>query len=92
MTDEVVMKLAHDALFTIAKLSGPILLTTLAVGLLVSIFQALTQINEATLSFIPKIVIVGLLIALAGPWMLDVVTNYTINLFEMIPEVIRAGP
>lgn len=91
MTDDIVMSLAQEALMTIAKLSGPILITTLAVGLIVSIFQALTQINEATLSFIPKIVIVGLLIAIAGPWMLDVVISYTVNLFENIPEIVRAG-
>jgi len=90
MTDDLVMKLAQDALMTVAKLSGPILVITLAVGLLVSIFQALTQINEATLSFIPKIVIVGLLIALAGPWMLDVVVSYTNELFENIPDLVRA--
>jgi len=91
MTDDLVMKLAQDALTTIAKLSGPILLTTLVVGLIVSVFQALTQINEATLSFIPKIVIVGILIALAGPWMLDVVVTYTTQLFENIPDIVRAG-
>jgi flagellar biosynthetic protein FliQ len=91
MTDDLVMKLAQDALMTVAKLSGPILITTLVVGLIVSVFQALTQINEATLSFIPKIVIVGLLIALAGPWMLDVVVTYTTELFENIPEIVRAG-
>jgi flagellar biosynthetic protein FliQ len=91
MTDDLVMKLAQDALMTVAKLSGPILITTLAVGLIVSIFQAVTQINEATLSFIPKIVIVGLLIALAGPWMLDIVVTYTTQLFENIPELVRAG-
>jgi flagellar biosynthetic protein FliQ len=91
MTDDMVMHLAQDALMTIAKLSGPILITTLAVGVIVSIFQALTQINEATLSFIPKIVIVGVLIALAGPWMLDVVINYTTQLFQNIPDMVRAG-
>ena len=91
VTDDIVMKLTHEALFTVAKLSGPILVTTLAVGLLVSIFQALTQINEATLSFIPKIIIVGLILALAGPWMLDVITQYTTQLFENIPELVRAG-
>lgn len=90
MTDDLVMKLAQDALITTAKLSGPILVTTLVVGLLVSIFQALTQINEATLSFIPKIVVVGILIALGGPWMIDVIVYYTTELFETIPDIVRA--
>lgn len=91
MTDDIVMTLTKDALMTTAMLSGPILVTTLAVGLLVSVFQALTQINEATLSFIPKIVIVGILIALSGPWMLEVIINYTTVLFETIPDLVRAG-
>lgn len=85
----MVMRLAVESLITIAKLSGPILVTTLVVGFSVSIFQALTQINEATLSFIPKIIVVGILIALIGPWMLQNLINFTNHLFESIPELVR---
>ena len=89
MTEELVTKLGHDALVTGAMLAGPILGATLAVGLLVSLFQALTQINEATLTFIPKMIVVGLVIILAGPWMMDIMTSYTTQLFENISSFVR---
>lgn len=91
MTEELVLQLTQNTLVTIAKISGPILLLSLGVGLLVSLFQALTQINEATLSFIPKLIVVGLIIALAGGWMLDVLTQYTREIFENIPQMVRSG-
>ncbi|MCX7674625.1 MAG: flagellar biosynthesis protein FliQ [Bdellovibrionaceae bacterium] len=91
MTEELVLQLTQNTLVTIAKISGPILLISLGVGLLVSLFQALTQINEATLSFIPKLIVVGLIIALAGGWMLDVLTQYTREIFENIPQMVRSG-
>ena len=70
-------------------IAGPILLATLVIGLIVSVFQALTQINEATLTFIPKILVIAIVIILAGPWMLDVMTSYTVNLFENIATFVR---
>ena len=85
----MIVKLGQDALRTTALVAGPILLTTLVIGLAVSIFQALTQINEATLTFIPKMLVVALVIVLAGPWMMDVMTTYTIHLFENISEYVR---
>ena len=91
MTEELVLQLTQNTLITIAKVSGPILFISLGVGLLVSLFQALTQINEATLSFVPKLIVVGLIIALAGGWMLDVLTQYTRELFENIPQLVRSG-
>lgn len=89
MTEELVIKLGQDALRTTALLAAPLLLSTLAVGLIVSIFQALTQINEATLTFIPKMIIVSVVVVLAGPWMMDVMSAYTINLFENIAVMVR---
>lgn len=89
MTDEIVIKLGQDALRTTAMLSAPLLVSTLVVGLAVSIFQALTQINEATLTFIPKMIVVALVFVLAGPWMMDVMSTYTINLFENIATIVR---
>ncbi len=89
MSEELIIKLGQDALRTTAMLAGPLLLATLAVGLVVSIFQALTQINEQTLTFIPKMLVVALVIVIAGPWMLDVMTNYTTNLFENIATFVR---
>lgn len=89
MGEDLVLKLGQDAMKTVAMVAGPILIATLVVGLAVSIFQALTQINEATLTFIPKMIVVALVIALAGPWMLDVMTNYTTHLFENIATFVR---
>lgn len=89
MTEEIVIQLGQNALKTTAMLAGPLLLSTLAVGLVVSIFQALTQINEATLTFIPKMIVVGIIITLLGPWMMDLMTAYTVDLFESISTVVR---
>lgn len=89
MNEDLVIQLAQNALKTSAMLAAPILLGTLAVGLLVSIFQALTQINEATLTFIPKMIVAALVIVLAGPWMLDLMTSYTAELFENLPTYVR---
>ena len=69
-------------------LSGPLLLATLLIGLIISIFQAATQINEATLSFIPKLVAAFLILLLAGPWMLQMMVDYIRRLFESIPQLI----
>ncbi|MCE3009499.1 MAG: flagellar biosynthesis protein FliQ [Proteobacteria bacterium] len=89
MTEDMIINLGTEALKTTGLVAGPILITTLVVGLLVSIFQALTQINEATLTFIPKMLVVALVIILAGPWMLDVMKSYTVNLFENIATIVR---
>lgn len=89
MTEELVIRLGQDALRTTALLAAPLLVSTLVVGLAVSIFQALTQINEATLTFIPKMIVVAAVIVLAGPWMMDVMSSYTVNLFENIAVMVR---
>lgn len=89
MTEELVLKLSQDAMKTTALLAAPMLIGTLVVGLAVSIFQALTQINESTLTFVPKIILIGLIILIAGPWMLDVMSQYTVGLFESISTSVR---
>ena len=89
MTEELVIRLGQDALRTTAMLSAPLLISTLIVGLAVSIFQALTQINEATLTFIPKMIVVAVVFVLAGPWMMDVMASYTTALLENIPVMVR---
>ena len=78
MTEDLIIRLGQDALRTTALLAGPILIATLVIGLIVSVFQALTQINEATLTFIPKMLIVAVVLVIAGPWMMDVMTSYTL--------------
>ncbi len=89
MNEDLVLQLSQQALKTTAMLAAPLLISTLVVGLLVSVFQALTQINEATLTFVPKMIVIALIIILAGPWMLDVLTHYTINLFEGLAVMVR---
>ncbi len=88
MTPEQVTTIGQQALWTTMLIAAPMLLSALAVGLLVGIFQAATQINEMTMSFIPKLlVLVGALI-LGGPWMLSVIVSYTQHIFEQIPTLI----
>lgn len=89
MTEDLVIQLGQEALKTTFMLSAPFLVTTLVAGLIISIFQALTQINEATLTFVPKMVVVALVIVLAGPWMLDVMKGFTFQLFTNLPSYVR---
>ena len=88
MTPETVMALGRQAIEVALLLSAPLLLSALVIGLVVSIFQAATQINEATLSFIPKLVGTFLVLILAGPWMLQLFVDYIRQLFEKIPQLI----
>ena len=76
--------MAKEALGTVLLVGGPILGASLLVGLIVSIFQAMTQIQEQTLSFIPKVIVVAVILLLLGPWMLSVLTAYTSNLLTQI--------
>ncbi|WP_283153310.1 flagellar biosynthesis protein FliQ [Guptibacillus hwajinpoensis] len=82
MTPDMVISLAEDAVYTVIIISAPLLLIALGVGLIVSVFQAMTQIQEQTLAFIPKIVAVLLTIVLFGPWMLTTLLDYTSNLYQ----------
>ncbi len=88
MTPEFVLTIGRQALEVTLALISVLLIPALAVGLLVSTFQAATQINEATLSFIPKLMITFVALLMAGPWMLQLLTTYTQRLFEAIPTMI----
>lgn len=88
MTPETVLTLGHQALLLTLSLAAPLLLTSLAVGVLVGLFQAATQINEMTLSFIPKLMAMAAVVVIAGPWMLQTLSEYTRRLFESIPGLI----
>ena len=88
MTPETVMTIAQRALEITILLAAPMLLAALAIGLLVGVFQAATQINEMTLSFIPKLIGMAVTLVIAGPWMLKVIVSYTRELFEAIPGLI----
>ncbi|HTP39016.1 MAG TPA: flagellar biosynthesis protein FliQ [Steroidobacteraceae bacterium] len=88
MSPETVMTIGQRALEMTVLLSAPLLLVALAVGLIVGILQAATQINEMTLSFIPKLLALGATLLLIGPWMLREMIGYTQQLIESIPQLI----
>lgn len=89
MTPDVVMAVGQRALEIMLLLAMPLLLVALGVGLLVGVFQAATQINEMTLSFIPKLLAMAAVMVIAGPWMLKVLVSYTRELFASIPALIN---
>jgi len=88
MTPETVTTIGQQALWVTMLISAPMLVSALAVGLLVGMFQAATQINEMTMSFIPKLLVLVIAIVAAGPWMLSVIINYTRELVFSIPSLI----
>ena len=88
MTPELVMQLGREALYLTAMLAAPLLLSALAVGLVVGVFQAATQIQEMTLSFIPKLMALVAALAIAGPWMIQNITDVARELYESIPTLI----
>jgi flagellar biosynthetic protein FliQ len=90
MNQGTVTHLAVQAMTVALMVSAPFLLAGLAVGLLVSVIQAATSIQEQTLSFIPKIMVTGVVIAVGGPWMMDQLISYTQQLFQSIPSLV--GP
>ena len=87
MTPESVLDIGREALHLTMLLAGPLLLSALAVGLLIGVFQAATQIQEMTLSFIPKLIALVFALLLAGPWMLHVLVDYSRNLVAAIPAL-----
>ncbi len=89
MSQAHVIYMAKEALGTAIIVGGPLLLASLVVGLIVSIFQAMTQIQEQTLTFIPKILSIALILLFLGPWMLNIMTSYTINLFTELATYAR---
>ncbi len=88
MTPETVTTIGQQAMWVTMLLAAPMLISALAVGLLVGMFQAATQINEMTMSFIPKLLVLVIAIVAAGPWMLSVIINFTRELMYSIPSLI----
>jgi flagellar biosynthetic protein FliQ len=88
MTPESVMTLGRNAMEVTLMVAAPMLLVALIIGLIVSIFQAATQINESTLSFIPKLIGIFVALVLAGPWMLSVMLDYMRQVFTGIPGLV----
>jgi flagellar biosynthetic protein FliQ len=88
MTPSTVVDLGRHAMEIMLLVSAPLFIAALATGLIVSIFQAATQINEATLSFVPKLIVIFLTLLVAGPWMLTLLISYMRELYEAIPSLI----
>jgi flagellar biosynthetic protein FliQ len=88
MTPETVLDIGVQTMTVTALLAAPLLLSALVVGLVVGMFQAATQINEMTLTFVPKLIVVAVVVLIAGPALLNTLLGFTIRLFEGIPELI----
>ena len=89
MSIGVIVTLLREGIFAVLLLASPILFATLLVGLVVAIFQATTSIQEQTLTFVPKIVTILLMLALLGGWMFTFMANYTAKIFDLIPLLVR---
>ncbi len=87
MTEQMVVYLFREAFYTTLLVSAPMLLLSLVVGLLIAIFQAATSIQEITLTFVPKIIIVAIVAVLTLPWMMEVMITFTVNVFNQIPNL-----
>lgn len=88
MFENTILNIANQTVLTILLVSAPILGATLLVGLLISILQATTQVQEMTLVFVPKIVVALLMLILMGPWMLNILTSFTYSLYAGIPQML----
>ncbi len=88
MTDTSIIELAMRTMMVALKLSAPILVTSLVIGFTVSLFQSMTQIQEFTLAFVPKVVAVGVALVLSGNWMLHTMVSYTEQLWTHIPDLL----
>lgn len=88
MTPTAVIEIGRQAVEITLLVSAPLFIAALATGLLISIFQAATQINEATLSFVPKLIVVFITLIAAGPWMITILTDYMQRLYGSIPSII----
>ena len=88
MSDTTVINIALQTMVVALKLSAPILVTSLVIGFTISLFQSMTQIQEFTLAFVPKLVGVGIALLLSGGWMLQTLVDFTKDLFEMVPSLL----
>ena len=91
MTDTMITELALQAMTIAAKMAAPVLLTALVVGFAISLFQSVTQIQEVTLSFVPKAIGVGVAILLTGNWMLHELVSFTVQLYSQMPTILQTG-
>lgn len=88
MTQEIVIEIFSEAIMKIITMSAPMLLSALLVGLIISVFQATTQIQEQTLAFVPKVLAIFLVLMIAGPWLLNTIVEFTLSIFNNIDKLI----
>ncbi|GMA41043.1 flagellar biosynthesis protein FliQ [Mobilicoccus caccae] len=91
MSDNDVMHLAVQAMVLGAKLAGPILIVSLVIGFIISLLQSVTQVQEMTLTFVPKVIVVALVLLFAGNWMMHEAVTFTENLFADLPRMLRSA-
>lgn len=89
MNDGPILQIAGQTIYLATKLAGPVLAGALAIGLAVALLQTLTQIQEATLSFLPKLAVIALILFISGHWMLSQLTGFTIELYRELPTLVR---
>ena len=89
MDEDAVISIVGAALVTVTKVAGPILVTTLAIGLVLSIIQSATQIQESTLTFLPKLVVGGIVMVVTGAWALRTLEGFTRELFNLVPSLLQ---
>ena len=87
MTQDQALSVFKDALLIILKVGGPILVVSIVIGLVISIIQAATQVHEQTLTFVPKLIAIGVILLLSGGWMMDVVADFTKEIFKLMAEI-----
>jgi flagellar biosynthesis protein FliQ len=91
MSETDVLHIAQQAIVITLKLSAPILIVSLVIGVIISLFQAVTSVQEMTLSFVPKLAGIAVVIVVSGSWMLQQLTTYATELFNMIPRLVNGG-
>ncbi|CUS77576.1 flagellar biosynthetic protein FliQ [Candidatus Kryptonium thompsonii] len=89
MTEQFIIHLARETFFTALLVSAPVLIASAIVGLIISIFQSATSINEMTLTFVPKLIVIAIVTVIALPWIIDVLVSFTKELFNQIPNIAK---
>lgn len=91
MSQDAVLEVFHDALMLALLLCGPMLIISIIVGLVISIIQAATQVHEQTITFVPKLVAIALILLVTGPWMMNRMNEFTVKLFDLISQISQHG-
>ncbi len=91
MSQDAVLEVFHDALMLALMLCGPMLIISIIVGLVISIIQAATQVHEQTITFVPKLVAIALILLVTGPWMMNQMNEFTVKLFDLISQISQHG-